>query len=274
MPTVEQNQQAWIAKYDWLKEGEEWSATWGGSEAQWFGAIFPRIHSFVPTNTILEIAPGFGRWTHYLKGYCDRLIVVDLAENCIRACKERFAADSNITYHVNDGKSLAMIPDQSIDVVFSFDSLVHAEADAIQAYLNQLARKLKPNGVGFIHHSNIGRYRKIFSASQTIPGPVRKFLIKRGLLDLPHWRGFTMTARRFEEQCDEAGMQCISQELVNWGTKRLIDCFSLFTPKMSTWARPNEIVENRSFMREADSIRRISGLYATEHLRREHAAKF
>jgi hypothetical protein len=42
-----------------------------------------------------------------------------------------------------------------------------------------------------------------------------------------------------------AGLQCISQELVNWGTDELlIDCFSLFTPKNSIWARPNNVIEN------------------------------
>ena len=153
MPTVEQNLQMWDAHYEWTKQGEEWSSAWGGSESQWFGAIFPRIHSFLPTSTILELAPGFGRWTKYLKNCCEHLIIVDLSENCIKACHQRFASDSNITYHINDGKSLSMIPDGSIDFVFSFDSLVHAEADVIQGYLNQLSKKLKPDGAGFIHPS-------------------------------------------------------------------------------------------------------------------------
>ena len=50
-----------------------------------------------------------------------------------------------------------MVEDGSIDFVFSFDSLVHVEADVLDAYLDQLARKLTPDGVGFIHHSNMGR---------------------------------------------------------------------------------------------------------------------
>ena len=128
MPTVEQNRQLFNQDYEWSKQGEEWSSVWGGSEAQWFGALLPRIHAFIPTGTILEIAPGFGRWTSYLKKYCEYLAVVDLAEECIKACQQRFVSDSHITYYVNDGKSLAMIQDKSIDFVFSFDSLVHAEA--------------------------------------------------------------------------------------------------------------------------------------------------
>ena len=269
MPTVEQNLQLWNANYEWIKEGEEWSSSWGGSEPEWFGAIFPRIHAFVPTGTVLEIAPGFGRWTNYLKNCAEHLIVVDLAANCIKACQQRFASESNITYHANDGKSLAMLPDKSIDFVFSFDSLVHAETDVIQAYLNQLSGKLKSNGVGFVHHSNIGEYQRYFSISQRIPGRFRHPLTQKGFVDQTHWRAFSMTAPLFEKYCEQAGLQCISQELVNWGAKRLIDCFSVFTPKTSIWARSNEVIRNPNFMKEANLIRRLSHLYSRVRSRGE-----
>src|SRR5438105_36799 len=64
-------------KYDWKQAGEEWSEPWGTSDAQWNGTIFPRIRDWLPTGTILEIAPGFGRWTHFLKDYGDELWAVD-----------------------------------------------------------------------------------------------------------------------------------------------------------------------------------------------------
>src|SRR6266487_5176493 len=194
MPTVKDNLHMWNTKYEWEKDGEEWSRHWGGSEAQWFGSVYPRIHAFLPTPTILEIAPGFGRWTNYLRNYCKHLIVVDLAENCIKACQQRFASDLNITYHVNDGRSLEMIPDNTIDFIFSFDSLVHAEGDVMQTYLNQLTKKLKPNGVGFIHHSNIGEYKEVFSKGKRLPRTLKHLLIKTGFLDFTHGRAFTMTA--------------------------------------------------------------------------------
>src|SRR6266404_5578223 len=123
MPSIEQNLAEWETAYSWSQEGEEWSATWGGSESQWYGAIYPRIHAFVPTGTILEIAPGFGRWTQYLKDSCQRLVVVDLSQRCIEACKNRFSSCSHISYHVNDGTSLSMVDNGSIDFAFSFDSL-------------------------------------------------------------------------------------------------------------------------------------------------------
>ena len=105
MASVEQNLTVW-ERWDWSQEGEEWSASWGGTEALWRTVLLPRIDAYVPTGTILEIAPGYGRWTQYLKDLCNRLIVVDLASQCIEHCRERFAADRNIEYHVNDGRSL------------------------------------------------------------------------------------------------------------------------------------------------------------------------
>ena len=52
---------------------------------------------WLPASTILEIGPGYGRWTHYLKDYCDRLVIVDRAAECIEACQKRFAAEPKIT---------------------------------------------------------------------------------------------------------------------------------------------------------------------------------
>lgn len=262
MPTIEQQVQKWNAEYAWSEQGEEWSQAWGGSEAQWFGAIYPRIHAYLPVATVLEIAPGFGRWTNYLRNYCQRLYALDLAEACIDYCRERFAASSHISYYVNDGKSLDMIPDGVLDFVFSFDSLVHAEADVIQAYLQQLGKKLSPNGVGFIHHSNMGEYRDTFESYDKLPLRLREVLTKRGYVDPRHWRAYSMTAGLFEDYCQQSGLQCISQEIVNWGTKRLIDCFSIFTLPGSVWQRPNTIVRNAGFMNEAAAIRTLAPLYA------------
>jgi hypothetical protein len=44
MPEIAWNQATWSGGYDWKTAGEEWSETWGGSEAQWFGSLLPRLH--------------------------------------------------------------------------------------------------------------------------------------------------------------------------------------------------------------------------------------
>ncbi|MDJ1169515.1 class I SAM-dependent methyltransferase [Roseofilum sp. BLCC_M154] len=247
MPTVEYNLEFW-SNYSWSDQGDEWSHAWGGTEFLWWGTLYPRIQAFIPTGSILEIAPGYGRFTTYFKDYCQELTIVDLAEPCIEICQKRFANYSHIKYYVNDGKSLDMIPDQSIDFVFSFDSLVHAESDVIEAYLMQLGRKLKPNGAGFFHHSNIGHFK---DSSGNLPFPN------------PHMRAESMTARLFDEYAHKAGLQCLSQEWINWGDQDdiLKDCLSTFKVKDPQWNQHNRVLKNPHFMEEARRLQDISVLY-------------
>jgi hypothetical protein len=151
---------------------------------------------------------------------------------------------------------------RSIDFVFSFDSLVHVESDILEIYLGQLAKKFKPNAVGFIHHSNIGEYpAQDSSPNKRIPEKMKEFLMERGYYDNSHSRAFSMTAPRFESLCQKAGLQRISQEIVNWGSKRLIDCMSVFTLAGSQWSRANRVVRNPQFMAEALLAKRIAPLY-------------
>jgi SAM-dependent methyltransferase len=241
-------------KYDWREAGEEWSAPWGTSAAQWTGTIFPRIRDFLPTGTILEIAPGFGRWTHYLKEYCQELWAVDKSTECIEACRQRFAADPHVHCCVNDGRSLSMVPDGSVDFVFSFDSFVHPNRDIIEAYLCELGTKLKPGGKGFIHHSNFGQYAN--TVRERLPGALTKPLIKAKILDWAHHRNPGMSAELFRSLCEQHGLHCVSQELVNWRGRRLIDCLSLLERRTSGLSTATKIVRNPNFMREAARIRR------------------
>jgi SAM-dependent methyltransferase len=261
LPDLDHNHEIWGAQWDWSTEGDEWSVWWGGTPALWHGALLPRIHAWVPATTILEIAPGYGRWTQYLKGLAERLVVVDMTERCIEHCRERFAGDENITYHVNDGRSLDMVADSSIDFAFSFDSLVHAESDVLRDYLAQLARKLTPDGVGFVHHSNIGRYRRLTALARRAPVRHLERLVRAGaLVNLPAWRAESVTAASFARQCEQAGLACVAQELIAWEHGRyLIDALSVFTPRGSRWERPLEIVRNPLF---TDEARRMARLYA------------
>lgn len=264
MADLQENLEAWGADYDWSRRGDEWSESWGDTQTEWWGSIVPRIRSFVPAATILEIAPGYGRWTQFLRQLCGRLIIVDLAERCIDHCRARFSADAHIEYVVNDGRSLDMIEDGSIDFAFSFDSLVHAEADVIEAYLAQLAKKLKPDGAAFLHHSNAGAYTWYYGVADRIWFG-RGIFRRVGLLYDNAWRAPSVTAATFAAACTASGLQCVSQELVNWESGPLLtDCLSVVTPFGSPRAHPNRVIRNRGFMREAGYLRRIvSTLYAS-----------
>ncbi len=241
--SIVRNRTYW-SNYEWPESGDEWSQAWGGTEYLWYGTILPRIHSFLPSEHILEIAPGFGRCTQYLLKQCQKLTVVDLAEKCIGACKKRFSDYSHIHYYVNDGKSLDMIEDHSIDFVFSWDSLVHVEEDVIYSYLGYLTSKLKPGGIGFLHHSNIGAFRDPATGILSVENR--------------HWRGESMSAELFREYCKKVGLRCLSQEMVNWGDDVLNDCFSLFMRDDGKQGAETVVIANKEFMKEAERANKIA----------------
>jgi SAM-dependent methyltransferase len=223
---------------------------------QWDTTIYPRIRPFLPATTIVEIAPGHGRWTRFLLDYCERYIGVDLSEECVSYCQERFSSVTKADFYVNDGRSLPMVEQGEADFVFSFDSLVHAEPDVIADYVSELSVKLSPEGTGFLHHSNVGAADTKFTTSsryasriaKLVP-PTRPMLARRGLLqEAYHWRSLSMTAAAFVEMCDRSGLRCVGQEIVNWVGPELIDCLSAVARPGSKWDRRTVVKRNPRFM--------------------------
>lgn len=257
MATLDENYHWWNHTYDWSGGGEEWSGPWGGSQAQWRFCLYPRLHRRLPAQTILEIGAGHGRWSAFLSQHCHELILLDLSEKCIHACRQRFG-EQGVSYRVGDGRSLPAVDDSSVDLVFSFESLVLSEAEVMADYLKEIERVLKPEGAAFLHHSNLGAYPRYYRFLQALPTRLtRRF----GLLDFGEWRSASVSAEVVAELAQKAGLHCHSQELINWGGRRLIDCFSV----VSLEPGPTRVSKNSSFTRRSTQIRQLAGLYCASH---------
>jgi SAM-dependent methyltransferase len=235
VPELEWNNAVWDGSYDWAAAGEEWSATWGGSEAQWFGSLYPRLHRVLPAKRVLEIAPGFGRWTKFLVRACESYVGIDLSGKCVNACQSMFAGANHACFVKNDGLSLREA-DGTFDFVFSFDSLVHGELDVFIHYIPQVIDKLTPNGVAFIHHSNL-------AAIPDYPSN-------------PHCRATSVDAAQVAALIDEHGGRVLIQEIVNWGSQTLSDCLTMFArAQLPTTGAAPIVITNPRFMDEAEIIR-------------------
>lgn len=236
MPSIEENKEFWGEKYDWSNEGDEWSRGWGGTPFFWCG-ILPRMIRFVPCDTIVEIGPGYGRFTQYLIKLCKNLIIVDLNKNCIDACKKRFQTDSNIKYIVNDGKKLTGIPNDSVDFVFSWGTLVHCDDDVVKSYIFEAKRVLKDNGNAFFHYSSL-----ILPDNES-----KKFGFSK-----------TMTAEKFVSFCKEAGVSCNYQEIfdADLNTQACISFFTKRNKELKT-----KVFNNKDFYREIINLKRVSEAY-------------
>jgi SAM-dependent methyltransferase len=242
VPDLNWNNAFWGVDYDWHTGGEEWSEAWGGSEPQWFGSLYPRLHRFLPARRILEIAPGFGRWTRFLLPACEEYVGIDLSAKCVDACRELFAATKHAKFFKNDGQSLEAARDASFDLVFSFDSLVHAEIEVIESYVPEILRKLSPPGVAFIHHSNLFAYGDSIGS--------------------PHARGKSVSADKVTKLVERHGGKVLVQEVINWGGEHLHDCFTLFARGAAYPTAETVLLKNPRYMEEAFVIRNFQSGYA------------
>lgn len=241
MPDLNWNKITWDT-YNWPARGEEWSEPWGGSESQWFGSLFPRLHRFLPARRILEIAPGYGRWSEFLIPACDEFIGIDLSSRCVDACRERFSKAKHAQFFSNNGYSLEAAQNESCDLVFSFDSLVHAELDVLASYIPEVLRKLTASGVAFLHHSNL------LACASTI--------------DMSHRRAANVSADAVADLVTRNGGKLIIQEVINWRGKSLIDCFSLFSRANGKRTAKSIRLENPLFMSEAALIKNFQSYYS------------
>lgn len=182
-----------------------------------------------PYGTVVEIGCGHGRWTQFLAERASEVVALDLAPACIDACRARFGDQTGVVPVICDGRSMPGVADGSVDLVFSFDSLVHADADALDAYLAEIGRVLRADGVAWLHHSNLGACRGDRSAALRRAGPLHRLLVRAGVLEPElHWRDPSVDADVVVASAARHGLVCTSQELLGWATRRaLIDCISV-----------------------------------------------
>jgi len=207
MPDLAWNKATWDGAYDWSGRGHEWSGPWGGSAGMFFATVMPRLGGALPAESLLELAPGHGRVTAFLLRFCGRYRGVDLSEQCVTYCRQRFAFRADAAFMANDGLSLAAVAQERFDLVVSFDSLVHADLPVIEAYVPQILDLLKPGGVAFLHHSNLAAYPEV--------------------AEFQH-RSNSVSAARVAGLVDRHGGRVLVQEVFNGGPGVGYDCFTLF----------------------------------------------
>lgn len=164
---------------------ETWKGAWNlgygwGDEESVRKRITPLLDKYIPKRIdyLLEIACGYGRATRILRPYCRLLYGIDINENCVNYCRNQEDLRTCI-FGVTDGIS---IPFRGMfDVIYSFDSLVHADTLVIEKYVEHISRRLFSGGLAIIHHACNGDQGR-GNRSNTTKQEVASYVIDNGLL--------------------------------------------------------------------------------------------
>lgn len=180
----------------------------------------------------MEIATGHGRWSKYLIEMSKKYIGIDLCPICIKHCKFKFWGVHKAKFFVNDGCSLCKVKNNSVDFCFSFDSLVHADRDAMDAYIKELSKKLKEDSYAFIHHSNFLQY------SQELDFNKSNF----------HCRSREIDYLYIQNICKKYNLHVVSQELIRWmQNPYYIDCISVIYKNSKTDSIETDVFKSKYY---------------------------
>jgi ubiquinone/menaquinone biosynthesis C-methylase UbiE len=103
-----------------------------------------------PGMTVLDFGCGPGNLARHVAPHVSHLFAVDISCGAI-ACARVLNPADNVTYRVNDGRSLSTVDDESIDLIYSFVVVQHLSDELLDGFLKEFHRVLKPGGAILCH---------------------------------------------------------------------------------------------------------------------------
>jgi SAM-dependent methyltransferase len=194
--------------YDRAEE-EDWLEAFWGPKVK-FRQLFDRLN----TRTLVELACGHGRHAARIfnnpaiSDRIERMYVMDVNDDNIRFCKERFNVYFSVTPVINNGYDFQPLERESVTAIFCYDAMVHFEYDAVISYIEDAFRILIPGGRALLHHSNYDK------------SPGAQYHSN------PHGRNF-MSKNLFAHVATRAGFKVLEQFIIDWDDFRKLDCISL-----------------------------------------------
>lgn len=158
-------------------------------------------------SNVIELAVGRGRHVLQYIERANQVTVVDILQENIEFCKDRFKNYDKIHYYTNNGYNIEKLESEKFTSLFSYDAMVHFEMMDINEYLKDIYRVLIPGGRVLLHHSN------------------NDYNYKASFANAPEGRSF-MNKTIFAYLSYRAGFKIIDQQVINWGLKSL-DCITL-----------------------------------------------
>lgn len=139
----------------------------GVSHAIYLACIKPYIKS---SSTILEIGCGRGAWTKLMLE-AQRIYCLDALSAEHNGFNNYVGLHDNVVYYWVKDFSLRMIPDNSLDYVFSYDVLCHVSNEGIGEYAKNMFKKMKSGAIAFWMVADYEKYNSFVENIENINKP-------------------------------------------------------------------------------------------------------
>jgi SAM-dependent methyltransferase len=102
---------------------------------------------FEKEKTVLDVACGIGRMAKFISPRAKKYVGVDFSAGMIEKAKERYNDYPNVEFFHNDGRSLAMLDNDTFDLAVCYLAFQHMEKAITKLYVDEVHRVLKPGGI-------------------------------------------------------------------------------------------------------------------------------
>ena len=116
--------------------------------------------------TIINLGSFTGKWTGHLIPYAKQIICVDIIDDGFWYVQERYKhEDCEFKFYLTQGDELEHIESNSIDFIFSADSLTRTPKNILQKYFIEFSRVTKRSSLLYIHLSTPDDYKNMIEYS-------------------------------------------------------------------------------------------------------------
>jgi ubiquinone/menaquinone biosynthesis C-methylase UbiE len=185
---------------------EEFFAT-GEGEVAMIMAAADRLDLPTGRSAALDFGCGVGRLTQALARHFDRVTGVDLAPSMIEQARTHNRHPDRCSYLLNGKDNLALLRDDSFDLVVSIITLQHMRPRYIRRYLREFVRVLRPGGLLVFQLPDSYRRRDVRLTSSVFSFVTRRVLRVPTVMEM-----YGIRRSRVERLLEERGARVLQIE--------------------------------------------------------------
>jgi len=95
----------------------------------------------------MDFGCGVGRLTSALSDFFDEVKGIDISSSMLKRAREYNKNNSRCIFIENNSPDIKIIPDQSMDLIYSSITLQHIPVAIVKNYIREFVRIIKPSGV-------------------------------------------------------------------------------------------------------------------------------